>query len=343
MYSANVSVIIPVYNVEPYLKRCLDALCNQTLKDIEIICINDCSTDSSILILEEYAQNDSRVKIVDFKENRGVSIARNAGIEIAKGEYIGFVDPDDYVDLDFYEKLFAEAKNNNSDIVKGNIRNVEIDGKITVGQINKLISSQDKFKFQYEWTTAIYRSSVIYNNNIKLPEECTNCEDIVFLIRCLIYSQKVSVVEDAYYNYCRREKSLNSKNLSISSVISTIQACEIILDELNQAECNNLITNKQYIETYLSMWNSILFASYRNDEYSAKEMCVEHFIENFYKCKYKDELEKHSGLKVLIPYIKNHDKQSIINLLSKYQSPKEFVVKNILSNLRNNVKKDIKI
>ena len=87
-----ISVIVPVYNVAPYLPKCLDSICNQTLKDIEIICVNDCSTDSSFEILKEYSQKDSRIKLIDFKENKGVSAARNAGIKTAHGEYIGFVD-----------------------------------------------------------------------------------------------------------------------------------------------------------------------------------------------------------------------------------------------------------
>ena len=92
--AAKVSVIVPVYNVEKYLKKCLDSLVNQTLKDIEIICVNDGSTDNSLQILQEYANTHPNIVIVD-QENQGVSLARNNGIKKAKGGYIGFVDPDD--------------------------------------------------------------------------------------------------------------------------------------------------------------------------------------------------------------------------------------------------------
>ena len=114
-----VSVIIPVYNTERYLRRCLDSVCNQTLSDIEIICINDCSTDNSLDILKEYADKDKRIKIINFKENKGAAVARNTGIDIVNGEYIGFIDSDDFVDSDFYEKLYNTASENNSDIAKG--------------------------------------------------------------------------------------------------------------------------------------------------------------------------------------------------------------------------------
>ena len=113
MRKVKVSVIIPVYNTEKYLEKCLYSVCNQTLSDIEIICINDCSTDNSREILNKYAADDERIKIINFEENKGAAAARNAGIDAATGEYIGFVDSDDYPDLDFYEKLYNKAENRN--------------------------------------------------------------------------------------------------------------------------------------------------------------------------------------------------------------------------------------
>lgn len=110
-----VSVIIPVYNVEKYLARCLDSVINQTLKDIEIICVNDGSTDNSAQILEEYAQKDNRVKVVE-QVNGGLSSARNTGMKYVTGEFLGFVDSDDFVEKDFYEKLYNAAKSENAEI-----------------------------------------------------------------------------------------------------------------------------------------------------------------------------------------------------------------------------------
>ena len=104
-----VSIVIPVYNVQKYLHECLDSLINQTLKDIEIICINDGSTDNSLNILKEYALKDSRIKVID-KENEGQGIARNLGIELAQGEFIGFVDPDDWLEPEMLEMMYNQAK-----------------------------------------------------------------------------------------------------------------------------------------------------------------------------------------------------------------------------------------
>ena len=101
--AALLSVIIPVYNVEPYLEQCLDSVINQTYKNLEIICINDGSTDNSLKILEKYQKKDNRIKLINQK-NKGLSEARNAGLDVAKGEYIAFVDSDDYLELNAYEE-----------------------------------------------------------------------------------------------------------------------------------------------------------------------------------------------------------------------------------------------
>lgn len=111
-----ISIIVPIYNVEPYLSRCLDSLVKQTLQEIEIIAVNDGSTDKSLLILREYAEKDHRITVVDQK-NAGVSFARNEGIQMARGEYIGFVDPDDWIDANMYEVLYREAVQEQAEIV----------------------------------------------------------------------------------------------------------------------------------------------------------------------------------------------------------------------------------
>lgn len=117
-----ISVIIPVYNDEKYLKDCLDSICNQTLADIEVICINDGSTDSSPEILRDYAANDSRIIIID-QPNQGSAIARNKGLDIAKGDYIGFLDADDiYIDEKSLETLLKTAKKEDSEMVSGNLK-----------------------------------------------------------------------------------------------------------------------------------------------------------------------------------------------------------------------------
>lgn len=111
-----VSIVVPIYNVEAYLSRCLDSILSQTLQDIEVIAVNDGSTDASGEILDQYASKDTRI-IVIHKKNGGVSAARNDGIQLVKGEYIGFVDPDDWIDHDMYEALYHSAVEEKADIV----------------------------------------------------------------------------------------------------------------------------------------------------------------------------------------------------------------------------------
>lgn len=110
-----VSVIIPVFNTEKYISKCLSSLVNQTLDDIEIICVNDGSTDNSLEIIEKIANNDARIKIIN-QEHKKQGAARNSGLKIAEGEYIGFVDSDDWIDLNYYEMLYNTAKKYDADI-----------------------------------------------------------------------------------------------------------------------------------------------------------------------------------------------------------------------------------
>ena len=115
-----ISVVIPIYNAEEYLEECLESVVGQTLRDIEIICINDGSTDNSAKICEKYAKKDKRIIFVST-ENKGPGAARNTGLGFAKGEFIGFVDSDDWIDLDFYEKLYTAAVETDADIATGGI------------------------------------------------------------------------------------------------------------------------------------------------------------------------------------------------------------------------------
>ena len=123
-----VSIVIPIYNVEQYLRECLESVVNQTLKEIEIICVNDGSTDSSPEILKEYAEKDNRIKVIS-KPNSGYGHTMNVGIDAAIGEYIGIVESDDYVKLDMYETLYNIAKKNDLDVVRADFERFVGEGK----------------------------------------------------------------------------------------------------------------------------------------------------------------------------------------------------------------------
>lgn len=208
-----VSIIIPVYNVERYLTRCLDSLINQTLKDIEIICINDGSTDSSLKILKEYQQKDNRITIID-KENQGQSIARNIGISKSIGEYIGFVDSDDWVDLDFYEKLYSSAIKHNADIaVAGIIRlhkynkknHLKINNESITEDFEKKLKLCDIPDKSYVWNK-IYKSDKIKEYNLKFKEKMIY-EDVIFTPEVILKLNKLVTVPNIKYYYWRNPNS----------------------------------------------------------------------------------------------------------------------------------------
>lgn len=205
-----VSIIVPVYNVEKYLKRCLDSLVNQTLKDIEIICINDGSTDGSLAILNEYVRNDDRIVVIN-QENSGQSVARNRGIDVAKGEYLGFVDSDDWVSEDYFEKLHNSAIQNNAEIaVGGIIRLHKFNRRKFLTFAKETVTNDVNLKFElcdlpeksYVWNK-IYKSSKLKEIGLKF-EEGIVFEDCIFTPQALFYFDKMVTVPDTYYFYWRR-------------------------------------------------------------------------------------------------------------------------------------------
>ena len=220
-YDIKVSIIVPVYNIENYLRECLDSVVNQTLKEIEIICVNDGSTDNSPLILEEYAIIDDRIRIIN-KENAGLAAARNTGMEYAKGEYIGFVDSDDYVDVSMFEKLYNNAKFHDSDIVMCPIlvvnENYEELNNRRSGDIfpyydldcfdedfNDCVFDFKKtenfiFKIAVSGFNKIYRTEFINKIDAKFPEGLI-FEDGPFFYRAYLKAKNCSLIRDYLYFY----------------------------------------------------------------------------------------------------------------------------------------------
>lgn len=212
-----VSIIVPVYNVEKYLARCLDSIINQTLKSIEIICINDGSTDNSAEILDKYAQKDNRIKIITQK-NAGLSAARNAGMKIVKGEYIGFVDSDDWVDNDYFEKLYNAAKNNDCDIaVSDFIRRHKKSQKkrLNLSEEKVFEKPEDKYLICKTYREGcvwnkIYKTELLMTIDLKFVPGMFY-EDRDFTARSLFYSKKLITVPNTYYNYFVNTKSIVKK------------------------------------------------------------------------------------------------------------------------------------
>ena len=211
----SVSVILPVYNVEPYIAACIESLQAQTLRDLEFIFVDDCSTDGSMESVEAWAEKGSRVRILRNKKNIGPGPSRNRGIEEASGEYLSFVDPDDYVSPDFYELLFSAATaDGGHDIAKGS--RCKVDGetgeKGSAGQhLNGLIGSRGEDaplyrSFTCEHQSAIYRRRLFADGGARYGST-RNSEDITFLLRCCYQTEDIVLEEAATYYYVQHPGS----------------------------------------------------------------------------------------------------------------------------------------
>jgi len=271
-----ISVIVPIYNVEPYLRRCLDSLVNQTLKDIEMICINDCSPDNSLAILKEYAEKDERVKIINFEENQGVSIARNAGMDMAKGEYIGVVDPDDYVDLDYYEKLYLKAKEKKSDITYANQKRKK------PGQNKEYTQPVKKFGKLYILllhVLAIYKTDFLHSHSLKYPEKIKSGEDLFFLVQAQFFANKIEFVNDTFYHYIKGNHgaSFIHENIYKSGGIP------LILDFINKKYTDK----EEYGCIFDFFWNTIINQLLNAEEYEHMQKLAKFAIDMYKKRKYK--------------------------------------------------------
>ena len=227
-----ISIIVPVYNVVKWLRECMNSLINQSFKKIEIICIDDGSTDDSGKILDEYAQKDNRIKVI-HKENGGVSSARNAGLDIATGEYIAFVDPDDYVHPKTYEYAYNYAKNDNVDILRFNYRpfndghdnfnvnNINLDDAPIMPLLEYL-----KCHLMHHCWEYLFKSNLIKNDNICFPDMYFS-EDTCFTLMVAAKAKKIKHIPGKFYNYRRSRvgqvTSLPSEQLTRYSINMTFR------------------------------------------------------------------------------------------------------------------------
>ncbi len=232
-----VSIILPIYKAAQYLPKCLESLLNQTLNDIEIICVNDESPDNSLDILHQYAAQDKRIKIINQK-NTGPGVARNNGIKVAGGKYVAFVDPDDWVELDMYENMYNTAEKEGADIVEcGLITHEENSDKLikrtnlfTIdGQVitNIDISRYPQFVFggvSAGWNKLCRRSLLNENNICFSAGRCA--EDMMFTIGGRVYANKVIYLNKPLYHYLHRKSSLthnkSATNLEVPQFLADV-------------------------------------------------------------------------------------------------------------------------
>lgn len=202
MTTPSVSIIIPVYNSEQFLERCLDSAVNQTLNEFEVICINDGSTDGSVEIIRKFKGIHRNLISLNLKNNQGVSNARNLGIKIATGEFIGFIDSDDYVDKDYFKTLYDYSIGNDYDVIRG-IRVIDEIGYHGKNEYGCIVPS------------IIRRKILTDNPDLRFPTKLKVGEDTQFKRQLFKTTNKIFECPDTgvYYHYIRRNGSLSNYNL----------------------------------------------------------------------------------------------------------------------------------
>ena len=329
-----VSIIVPIYNVQEYLGKCLESLIVQTLKDIEIICINDGSTDDSLIILERFAAKDKRIKVID-KQNEGPGVTRNLGIAEAKGEYIGFVDPDDWVKEDMYERLYTQAKQLDSDIV--------ICDYVRYQEWTERVIPQNFFEKAVKYIKAvpvnvpdgknidremlldtllvspcysvvrIYRREFLINNNIVFSKhKC--CEDCPFVLKGHVLAKAVSYVKYAGYIYrLRKNSTVRSYNKRYLDFCEVAGELERFLKEQNLLP--RMALNLHYMKVMNFSWNYMGFSG------KDRKVLLKH-AKNFLTKKEYREMKR---------YLKIRLKDKIKNIFGKFiqvsKTPRHKVVK----------------
>ena len=255
-YRYKVSVIVPCYNVLAYLDKCLENLVQQTLQSIEIITINDASTDGTEVRLDEWQElYPEKIKVIHHQKNLGVASARNTGLAIAKGESIGFVDSDDYVDLSMYAKLYQALIDNNADIAECSYTQVQaITGRISNkrNKFNTIKAPESNLlellkKGSYPWK-CLYKTDFLISNNIKFNENLYLYEDIDFLYNVITKSTNlVSIKDKLYYYQLGRSEQLT--NISSKDLYLVFQVFDYTEEKLSVA-CNEYeLINNFFIHT----------------------------------------------------------------------------------------------
>lgn len=338
MKMPNISVIIPVYNAGEYLERCLESIVNQTLKDIEIICVDDCSTDNSALILNKYAEKDNRIKIIQHQTNCGESKARNTGLDNAAGKYLTFVDNDDSLDLNFLERLYISAIEKDADFSKGEVCITEYDGQQNYGDLNKKIRENNSMLFfAYHWWTAIYKTQIIKDCHIRFLEGYPLGGDVLFLNEFLLASNSYTLCDDVFYHYHKRQNSGDSKILSHEKIVSVLNIHEKIIDNLNNSS-KKISDPKGTI--FLEKWNLLSCINYaqRRKTEEALDCVIEKIFAIYKKINYKDIVlqEIEDTFLCEVNFIKNNDPIGFKNFYMSGQINKLRLIAKLRHSMNNN-------
>lgn len=260
-----VSIIVPIYNTGEYLYKCLESIVNQNLQEIELILIDDGSTDNSGEICDLYSEKDKRVRVI-HKKNEGVSIARNVGTQTAKGEYIGFIDSDDWIEKEMYQEMYYHAKNKDVDIVMCDVCTVYDDNKKeadTISSLNesvllnkKEITPLNLREIAGSACRCIYKKELLKFHTIQFPTDLPLSEDRIFNLNVMGNSEKFYYLKKAYYNrYVRTGSAVNKYYPNLLGITNKYR--KEVLDALerfwNEDKSYRQAYNQQFLVTYMSI------------------------------------------------------------------------------------------
>ena len=304
-----VSVIVPIYNSEKFLQKCLDSLQRQTLKDIEIILINDGSTDNSEEIINNYLKADSRFKY--FKqENKGQAVARNRGLEIACGEYISFVDSDDYIDLNMLEKLY-KAADDKYDIVVCDFYLTYLDGNSRdvyssiLDNPEGLISSKDYLFAGAGPSNKIYNNSFLKKNKFRFPEGIIY-EDYASIPTLAIYNPSIYYVTEAFLHYVQSDNSTMRFNTYKKKSEDLFEASYYLYDHMKGKGFDEELTYLlAYHFLYLGSLNFYKFKKY--DKIDVISNFMEEHFPKWYNNKYVKKLSLKKRVLMRLFYWKRYE------------------------------------
>lgn len=286
MNNIKVSVIIPVYNSEKYLKQCLDSVVNQTLKDIEIIVVNDGSTDNSLKIIQEYSNKYKNIKVIN-KQNEGCYKARNVGLENAKGEYVAFCDSDDYIKHNMYEKLYLKANDTNADIVSSNyyilennnLKVVDFSSSIKVLEKtnNKLVGAENILLDAVIWSR-IFKRQMLIDKGIMFHSDIHTADDAFFHALTMLNANKIIYIPDVLYTYRISRNGSITTNLHNEFNFDCIKVSQRILEYAIQNKIEHFMPQIVAFVLRLNVLGYLRINKCYKEEYF-KKMCK--FIDDY--------------------------------------------------------------
>ncbi|MGV1001572.1 glycosyltransferase family 2 protein [Empedobacter falsenii] len=270
-----ISVIVPVYNTEKYLSKCLNSILNQTLKEIEVIVVNDGSKDNSQEIIDEFVSKDSRLVSIQ-KENGGLSDARNAGIDKAKGEFIAFVDSDDYIDLAMLEKMYELAERDESEIVLCDL--VKVDEKGTEfrdlpqsPQLPEKIVLSDDFTIFGEMScfacNKIFKKSLFENHRFRRG---IHFEDIELIPKLVLDSSVISKINEPFYKYFERQDSITKTHTEKG--LDMFVAVNEVINYFYQSKYNTFATELKRFQIIQGYYSYLAYFVYVKDKNLKRKM-----------------------------------------------------------------------